>query len=88
MFDIFFIDSEGIEDQINPRDTYESNPDYEKQRKLLSILLSISTFVIYNGKGLELEKDLERISMADEPPLELRPHLLWLFRDSDCDQEK
>ena len=83
MFDIFFVDSEGIDVPTGPKDTYESNPDQERQRKLLSILLSISTFVIYNGYGLDLDKDLERMSMPDEPPTEIRPHLLWLIRDME-----
>ena len=30
VFDIFFVDSEGIDDVTSPRDTYESNPDREK----------------------------------------------------------
>ena len=86
MFDIFFVDSEGIEEVTSPRDTYESNPEREKQRKLVSILISISSFVIYNGLGLDLEKDLERMSVADEPPFEIHAHLLWLIRD--CVQEE
>ena len=88
MFDIFFVDSEGIDDMTSPRDTYESNPDRERQRKLISILMSISSFVIYNGQGLDLERDLERMSCADEPPCELRAHLLWLIRDCDRTQEQ
>lgn len=49
--------------------------------------MSISSFVIYNGQGLDLEKDLERMSVADEPPFELRAHLLWLIRDVDRNDE-
>ena len=50
--------------------------------------MSISSFVIYNGQGLDLEKDLERMSVADEPPFELRAHLLWLIRDVDRNDEQ
>ena len=50
--------------------------------------MSISSFVIYNGQGLDLERDLERMSVADEPPCELRAHLLWLIRDCDRTEEQ
>ena len=81
MFDIFFIDSEGIEGTGERRDAYESNPNQDRQRKIISILLAVSSFLIYLGDGLDLEKDLERLSMADESPLEIQPHLLWLLKN-------
>ena len=62
----------------------------ERQRRLLSIMLSISSFVIYNGKGLQLDRDLGYLGLPDDlcTLSDRETSLLWLQRDIDMEQSQ
>jgi hypothetical protein len=61
----------------------------DRQKRLLSVLLSISTFVIYNSKGIDLEKDLELMTIPEDLCAvgDRNLKLLWLMRDIDKELE-
>ena len=52
-------------------------------------MLSISTFVIYNGKLTQLERDLEAMSVPEDlcSLSDRQMSLLWLMRDVDREAE-
>ena len=87
IFDIFFIDSEGLSlpSQDRTTDTFASDVYADRQRRLLSIMISISTFVIFNGKLVDIERDLEALSVPEDlcALADRQTSLLWLMRDVD-----
>ena len=102
VFDIFFVDSEGLlpktstakqpqterlSSQFN--DSFTTDLIGDRQKRLLSVLLSISTFVIYNGKLGRIDKDLEAMAVPSElcSLADKQTSLLWLMRDVDRESE-
>ena len=55
----------------------------------MSVLWSISSFVLYNGKGIELERDLEIMNFPVNlwSKHERSSSLMWLMRDVDKEAE-
>ena len=51
-------------------------------------MLSISSFVIYNGKGSQLDRDLGYLGLPDDlcTLSDRETSLLWLQRDIDMEQ--
>ena len=75
--------------QIKANDSFTSDIIGDRQKRLLSILLSISSFVIYNGKPNQVERDLEVMTVPKDlcAPLDRQLSLLWLTRDADKESE-
>lgn len=94
IFDIFFVDSEGLT-LANDRtkgvnDSFASDVVGDRQKRLLSILLGISTFVVFNGKPVDIQRSMDAMAVPEDPCLvsDRQLSLLWLLRDTDTDDEQ